>query len=105
MAADLPPSSRLSRFNPAPAAAPISRPARVDPVKDTMSMPGCLASAWPTSGPAPWTRLKTPSGSRASAIASASRKALSGAISEGLSTTLQPAASAAAALAVIWCSG
>src|ERR1039458_4797755 len=51
------------------------------------------------------TRLNTPAGRPAAWMISASTKALSGATSEGLSTTVQPAASAGATLAAIWCSG
>jgi len=75
------------------------------PVKEIMSTWGCEASASPTTGPVPVTRLKTPAGSPASSITSASTKALSGATSLGLRTTVQPAASAGATLSEIWCSG
>ncbi len=65
---------------------------------ETMSTSGCLAIASPTSGPVPQTRLNTPGGRPASAHSSAKTKAVSGATSEGLSTTVQPAAIAAPAL-------
>ena len=77
-------------------------PARVDPVNDTMSTSGCAAMASPTTGPTPVTRLKTPGGSPTSSMISARTKALSGATSLGLSTTVQPAARAGATLAAIW---
>ena len=79
-------------------------PARVEPVKEIMSTCGCFTRASPTTGPKPVTRLKTPFGSPAAATTSARMKALNGAISEGLSTTVQPAASAGATLSAI-CSG
>jgi hypothetical protein len=80
-------------------------PARVDPVNEIMSTPGCLTSASPAFCPVPVTRLNTPLGRPAVSITSASTKAFSGATSEGLSTTVQPAASAGATFSVIWCSG
>ena len=49
--------------------------------------------------------LSTPFGSPISCAASASMNALSGAISAGFSTTVQPAASAGAILQTTWCSG
>ena len=70
-----------------------------------MSTPGWAAIASPTTGPVPVTRLKTPAGRPAASITSASRKALSGVTSLGLSTTVQPAARAGATLAAIWFSG
>ena len=79
-----------------------SRPARVEPVNDIMSMPGCAAIAAPTTGPSPFTRLNTPAGTPASCNTSAARRPLSGAISLGLSTIVQPAASAGATLHMIW---
>jgi len=80
-------------------------PARVEPVNDIMSMSGWLDSAWPTPGPSPLTRLKTPFGTPASSRISAKMMASSGAISEGFSTIVQPAASAGPTLQVIWFSG
>src|SRR5207249_141692 len=74
-------------------------------VNEIMSMSRCLTSASPASAPKPVTRLKTPCGRPAASIASARMKALNGATSEGLSTTVQPAASAGATLSAIWCSG
>ena len=74
----------------------------VDPVMEIMSTSGCDARAVPTVGPSPCTRLKTPGGNPASSISSASRRALSGASSLGLRTTVHPAAIAGANFAVIW---
>ena len=70
-------------------------PARVEPVKETMSVLGCATMASPTTGPRPVTMLNTPFGSPTSSMMSAKRKALTGATSLGLTTTVQPAASAA----------
>ena len=80
-------------------------PARVDPVKETMSVFGCATIASPTTGPSPVTKLKTPLGSPTSSMMSARMNALIGATSLGLRTTVQPAASAAATLREIWYSG
>ena len=57
-------------------------------------MPSWRVSGAPASRPVPWTTLNTPSGSPASLVMSASRDAVSGAHSGGLSTTVFPAARA-----------
>ncbi len=81
------------------------RPVLVDPVNDTMSVLGWATIASPTTGPSPVTMLKTPLGSPTSSTISAKMKAFMGATSLGFNTTVQPAASAAATLLAIWCSG
>ncbi len=68
-------------------------------------MPGCAASAAPTVGPSPFTRLNTPFGTPASCMISAITCADNGAISLGFSTMVQPAASAGATLQAIWFAG
>ena len=73
----------------------IRRPAAVDPVKATLSVPGWVTRCSPRSRP-PGTTLTTPAGTPASSRASASTKLLSGASGGGLTTTVQPAASAGA---------
>ncbi len=105
MFADLPPSSCDTRLTVSAAALATCTPARVEPVNETMSMSGWREIASPTVGPSPSTRLNTPFGTPASASTSANRCALSGAISLGLSTTVQPAASAGATLQLIWLIG
>ena len=103
--ADFPPSSSATRLT-VPAATSVTRfPARVDPVKETMSTSLCAAMASPTTGPKPVTRLNTPAGRPISSMMSASTKAFRGATSLGLTTTVQPAANAGATLAAIWWSG
>ena len=87
------------------AASDTARPARVEPVSETMSTSGWPAMASPTTGPYPVTRLKTPAGRPISSRISASTKAFSGATSLGLSTTVLPATSAGATFAMIWWSG
>ena len=87
---------------PSAASSMTRRPARVEPVKDTMSTLGCAAIASPTTGPTPLTRLKTPGGRPISSITSARMKALMGATSLGLRTTVHPAAIAGATLRTTW---
>ena len=72
IAADLPPSSRLTRLSCSPHTAAILRPAAVEPVKATLSTPGCATRCSPTSRPAA-TMLTTPAGTPASCSSSASR--------------------------------
>ncbi len=102
---DLPPNSNATDLTVAAAGSATRRPARVEPVNETMSTSGWLAIASPTTGPAPITRLKTAGGRPTASMTSARMSALSGATSLGLSTTVQPAASAGATFAAIWCSG
>ncbi|MNV25692.1 hypothetical protein D3C71_1167970 [compost metagenome] len=78
------------------AARPISLPTSVEPVKAILSMPGCATNAAPAVSPRPVMTLTTPGGKPASSTSSASRKAVKGVSSAGLSTTVQPAAKAGA---------
>src|SRR5580692_8188834 len=105
MLADLPPSSCATRLTVSAAAFATAIPARVEPVNDIMSMPGCDDSASPTVGPSPLTRLNTPAGTPASSMICAKSSALIGATSDGFNTIVQPAASAGATLQVIWLMG
>ncbi len=89
----LPPSSRCSRFVVGAAADITARPAREEPVMDTIATPGCSTRAAPTSAP-PVTTLSTPGGRPASTAISASRRVDEGVSGAGLSTTVLPAASA-----------
>ncbi|MCY1402240.1 hypothetical protein D9M71_173770 [compost metagenome] len=68
-------------------------PVPTEPVSDTMRTSGCDTSGLPTLGPRPSTMFTTPGGS-SSAMNSARRRAVSGVCSEGLSTTVLPAARA-----------
>ena len=61
--------------------------------------------ASPTVIPSPLTILKTPGGTPASCITSVKSIALSGAISVGFNTIVQPAAKAGATLQEIWLIG
>ena len=102
---DLPPSSRDTGLTDCAASSDTRLPARVEPVKLTMSVSGCETSASPTTVPGPVTRLNTPAGRPTASQISASTKALSGTTSLGLSATVHPAASAGATLLAIWWSG
>jgi hypothetical protein len=79
-----------------------SVPARVEPVKDTMSISGWEESGAPTFGPSPLRRLNTPLGTPASCMTFAQSTALNGEYSEGFNTMVQPAASAGTTLAATW---
>ena len=100
MAADLPPSSRLTLVRLAAHAAATDFPAAVDPVKDTLSTPGWATSSSPTAL-SPGTTLNTPAGSSISSIISANSNASKGDSGAGLSTTVHPASSAGTSLVTI----
>src|SRR5664279_838139 len=86
MLAALPPSSRVSAL-PWPAMPwAIFRPTAVEPVKATLSTSGWVTRAIPIS-PGPVMMLTTPGGRSASRESSAKRRALSGVVLAGLSTT------------------
>src|SRR5437764_15187501 len=60
-----------------------------DPTNDTAATSGCVSN-WLTASLAPWTTLKTPSGSPASCNSSAIRIADNGVSWDGLSTKVLP---------------
>src|SRR5579875_895892 len=95
IAADFPPSSRPTGLRVSPQIAAILRPAGVGPATATTSTPGCAASSSATR-PVPVTRLNTPGGKSAASNASARMYPDSDVSAAGLSTTVQPAASAGA---------
>ena len=101
----LPPSSSVTRLMSSAAIRMISTPVAVEPVNATLSMPGCLTRCAPIVGPSPGTTLITPAGKPTSFASSASRSADSGVAASGLSTTVQPAASAGASFHVVIISG
>ena len=74
-------------------AAPLAtaRPLLTDPVSAIMSISGCSDSRAPTTGPVPVTTFSTPAGSR-SATSSANFMVVSGVCSDGLMTSVFPAA-------------
>ena len=100
MTGDLPPSSSVMRVMLSMQAWPMSLPTSVEPVKLTLLTSGCETRGAPVPGPSPVTTLNTPGGKPASWISSASISAVSGVCSAGLSTRVQPAASAGASFQV-----
>src|SRR4029453_17130485 len=66
---------------------------------------GCATSAAPTSGPSPVTTLTTPFGNPASAKSGANSSIDADVNSEGLTTAVQPAASAGASFQLVSVSG
>lgn len=103
--ADLPPSSSLSRLRFSAAACATARPVAVEPVKATLSTPGCPASAAPVSRDSPVTTLTTPGGNPACPNSSANTSVETGACSDGFTTIVHPAASAGASFQVSSISG
>jgi hypothetical protein len=102
---DLPPSSRLTWARCVAAALITREPTAVEPVNATLSTPGCSASGAPASAPKPVTTLNTPGGKPASSISLANSSVEAGACSAGLTTNVQPAASAGASFQVISSTG
>ncbi len=103
-AADLPPSSRKTRFRVGAAAAMIALPVAVDPVNDTRSTRGSVVSTPATALLLGVTTLSTPGGrSVCSAASRPSSQATHGVSGAALSTTVLPAARAGPILArLIW---
>ena len=91
-----PPSSSVTRLSWSAQVRMMSFPTSFEPVKLILSTSGWSSSGAPASGPTPVTTLSTPSGRPASCAIRASSSAVSGVCSAGLSTTVQPAASAGA---------
>ena len=83
----------------------ISPPVFVEPVKATLSTPGWRTRYAPVVGPSPGTTLIAPAGKPTSVASSAIRSAVNGVCGSGLSTTVQPAASAGASFHVVISSG
>ena len=86
----LPPSSRVHRFTWSAQPLMIDLPTSVEPVKQILRTLGWLTKRSPTTDPRPGMTVKTPSASPASRPSSASRIAVSGVSSAGLSTTVLP---------------
>ena len=72
----------------------MAAPVRLEPVKETLPIPGWRTRASPVTAPVPWTTLKIPAGMPASTASSARRTVEKGVSSEGFSTMALPAASA-----------
>jgi hypothetical protein len=101
----LPPSSSETFFSSGAASPAILRPTAVLPVNETARTSSCTTSGSPAAGPEPCTMLSTPAGNPISAASSPSIPAVSGVTSEGLATTVLPAASAGATFQVSRYSG
>ena len=91
----LPPSSSVTSFSPSAASRAMMRPVSTDPTKPMRSTSGCRTMAEPVSPP-PVSTFTTPGGMMSS-HSSAKRRLDSGACSEPFTTTVFPAARAAAA--------
>src|SRR5688572_27715654 len=102
---DLPPSSSVTLLMFSAAACATARPVAVEPVNATLSTPRCAASAAPVSRESPVTTLTTPGGNPAPSTSSANPSVETGECSDGLTTTVQPAASAGASFQLISSSG
>src|SRR3954471_20113232 len=99
-AADLPPSSRTTRFTVALAAAMIWRPTGVDPVNETTSTSGWTVSSAPTALSDDDSTLMTPGGTSVASANNLPRASVDQGVSGApFSTTVQPAASAGAIFA------
>src|SRR5690606_20838697 len=92
----LPPSSSETFFSIGPHRPAMRRPTALLPVKLIALTPGWTTRASPTEGPRPLTTFSTPAGKPISAASSPSIVAVRGVTSDGLATTVLPAASAGA---------
>jgi len=101
----LPPSSSVRRLTVSAHCADSSLPTSVEPVNEISRTAGLAHRVRPMAGASPVITLSTPAGSPARCPSSAMASADSGVCSAGLSTTVQPAASAGAALRVIMAAG
>ena len=102
---DLPPSSRWQPTIRSAATRPTLCPAATDPVNAMCRTSSCPTSAAPTVGPSPRTMLHTPAGKPASTMRIATRLVVSGVSSDGLTTTVFPAARHGATPRIIWLIG
>ena len=91
-----PPSSRLVRSTRSADSARRCRPTAVEPVNVSLRSRGSASSASVASSSDETTTFRTPGGAPAPSTISASARADSGVRADGRSTTVQPAASAAA---------
>src|SRR5436309_11047206 len=96
-----PPSSSPSFFTPPAACQYRILPTSVEPVKPTKRTAGCSQSTLPIADELPVRMLNTPLGTPAFSASATSASAVSGVSLAGLSTTVQPAASAGETFRVI----
>src|SRR6187455_1948330 len=80
-------------------------PVASDPVNATLATSGCSTSGAPTSGPKPVTTLTTPGGKPACSTSRMNSSTLADVNSDGLMTTVLPAASAGASFHEVSSSG
>jgi hypothetical protein len=83
----------------------MSCPVRSEPVNATLATRGCSTSGVPTSAPNPVTTFTTPGGNPARTIRSMNSSSEAEVYSEGLITTVLPAASAGASFQAVSSSG
>ena len=106
MLGDLPPSSSETFLKVLAASSLTRAPVALPPVKATLATFGWVTSGSPTTGPYPVTTLTTPGGRPDSAMTSFMNSSSEADVnSEGLMTTVQPAASAGASFQVASISG
>ena len=98
----MPPSSKLTLLKSLAAFCEINAPALVDPVKEIISISGCLVNASPVIKPSPLIKLKTPGGNFVSSINSAKIIDDNGASSDGFKTIVQPDAKAGITFKQTW---
>ena len=101
----LPPNSSVTGTAFFAAAAWISPPTSIEPVKEMCRTPGCADSAAPASSPRPGTTFNAPGGSPQPCAMCAKASAVRQASSAGLSTQALPMASAAPTLRPMICMG
>ena len=80
-------------------------PTALEPVKEIFATSGCTVIGAPTRSPVPVMMLSTPGGRPISAAMTPSSSSTTGVISDGFSTTVQPAASAGATFQEVVTSG
>src|SRR6202044_883269 len=105
MLGDLPPSSSVTRLTVSAASFTIILPTAAEPVKAILLTSGCFTNGDPTLSPKPVITLTTPFGRPTSSNHFASSSTVSGVCSAGLSTQVQPAASAGASFQAAIVSG
>ncbi len=105
MLGDLPPSSSVAGISRSAAALYTPRPPASAPVKATLATLRCATSGTPTCSPKPVTTFSTPGGKPTSSNTRASAMDEAEVDSDGLSTTVLPAASAGASFHVASMSG
>ena len=101
MFGDLPPSSRPTFLKPRAAVSAMTRPVASEPVKAIFAVSGCSTSGMPTSLPKPVTTLTTPAGKPACSTSLTNSSVDAEVNSEGLITTVLPAASAGASFQAV----